>query len=192
MDQAEPNRGRGHPLTPLEDRLHAEAPPEAPRDRPATIVVPEKPAPGTTDDGTMILPLLPLRNTVLFPHLFVPLSVGRPNSLAAIEAVLNTEDKTFIVAAQKDSGNEQPGFADLYTVGTRAVIKKMARNEGVIELIVQGVERVKLLEVEQTEPFLKVRYQSYPLPADTSTELEALQRTVIDLAMKVMELAEVQ
>src|SRR5436190_11951506 len=189
MDQAEPNRGRGHPLTPLEDRLHAEAPPEAPRDRPATIVVPEKPAPGTTDDGTMILPLLPLRNTVLFPHLFVPLSVGRPNSLAAIEAVLNTEDKTFIVAAQKDSGNEEPGFADLYPVGTRAVIKKMARNEGVIELIVQGVERVRLLEVVRTMPFLEIRFAPYPLPVDGGTEVEAMQRAVVDLAVKVLELA---
>jgi ATP-dependent Lon protease len=146
----------------------------------------------TVEEAPAVLPLLPLRNTVLFPHLFVPLSVGRPHSLAAIEAALATEEKTFIVSAQKDGGDEQPGFADLYTVGTRAVIKKMARNEGVIELIVQGVERVRLLHVEQTEPFLKIRFQPLPLPEDTGPEIEALQRAIIDLAVKVLELAEVQ
>jgi ATP-dependent Lon protease len=135
---------------------------------------------------------LPLKNTVLFPHLFLPLSVGRPHSIAAIEAVLGSEEKTFIVAAQRDGGNEQPGFADLYNVGTRAVIKKMARGEGVIELIVQGVERVGLLGVEQTEPYLKVRFRPMPLPEDSGTEVEAHQRAIIDLAAKVLELAEVQ
>ena len=88
---------------------------------PATpVAVPSTPS-------AVTVPLLPLRNTVLFPHLFMPLSVGRPSSLAAIEAALATEEKTFIVAAQRENGSEQPGFADLYTVGTRAVIKKMAR-----------------------------------------------------------------
>jgi len=156
------------------------------------------------ESGSLILPLLPLRNTVLFPHLFVPLSVGRPYSVAAIEAALATEEKTFIVAAQKDGSTDQPGYADLHTVGTRAVIKKMARtgptaggkgepgSEGVIELIVQGVERVRLISVEQTEPYLKVRYESFPLPEDSGTEVEALQRAVVDLALKVLELAEVQ
>jgi len=139
-----------------------------------------------------VLPLLPLRNTVLFPHLFVPLSVGRPNSVAAIEAALATEEKTFLVAAQKDGSSEQPGFGDLYKVGTRAVIKKMARNENVIELIVQGIERVRLLEVEQVEPHLRVRFEPYPLPEDSGAEVEALQRTVVEQALKVLELAEVQ
>src|SRR5262245_45591069 len=147
-------------------------------------------APAATEKQS--LPLLPLRNTVLFPGLFVPLSVGRPSSVAAIEAALATEEKTFVVSAQRNGGDDQPGFADLHTVGTRAVIKKMARNEGVIEIIVQGVERVRLLEVEQVEPFLKVRFEPYPLPEDAGTEVEALQRAVVDLAGKVLELAEVQ
>lgn len=152
----------------------------------------EGPTPSTTHTDLQPLPLLPLRNTVLFPSLFVPLSVGRPNSVAAIEAALATEEKTFLVAAQKDGDHEQPALADLYPVGVRAVVKKMARNDNVIELIVQGVERVRLIEAVQTDPFLKVRYEPFPLPDDTSTEVEALQRAVVDLAAKVMELAEVQ
>src|SRR5208282_5919590 len=86
-------------------------------------------------------------------------------------------------------------------IGTRAVIKKMARTaptgqgegeQGVIELLIQGVERVRLLGVEQVEPYLKVRYVSHPLPEDGGTEVEALQRAIVDLAVKVLELAEVQ
>ncbi|MFQ3594031.1 MAG: endopeptidase La, partial [Gemmataceae bacterium] len=138
------------------------------------------------------LPVLPLRNTVLFPYLFMPLSVGRAHSLAAIEAALASEDKTFLVAAQKQAENENPGFDDLHKVGVRAVIKKMARNDQVIELIVQGVERVRLLEATATEPYLQARYELWPLPEDTGPEVEGMQRAIVDLAMKVLELAEVQ
>jgi ATP-dependent Lon protease len=146
----------------------------------------------TPNENVVVLPVLPLKNTVLFPHLGMPLAVGRPNSLAAVEAALATEEKTFVVAAQKDGNNDQPGFDDLYSIGTRAVIKKMARGEGVIELLVQGVERVTLLKAEQNEPFLKARVQSLPEPQDMGTEIEALHRAVVDLAARVLELAQVQ
>jgi ATP-dependent Lon protease len=143
-------------------------------------------------DNVVVLPVLPLKNTVLFPYLFMPLSVGRPNSLAAVEAVLATEEKSFIVAAQRDAEKDQVGLDDLYPIGTRAVVKKMARGEGVIELIVQGIERVSLLKAEQTEPYLKARVQPLPVPTDKSTEVEALYRAVIELAARVLELAQVQ
>ncbi|HEY7153940.1 MAG TPA: LON peptidase substrate-binding domain-containing protein, partial [Gemmataceae bacterium] len=136
----------------------------------------------TPTDNVVVLPVLPLKNTVLFPHLFMPLAVGRPNSMAAVEAVLGTEEKSFVVAAQRNADNEQPGLDDLYPVGTRAVIKKMGRGEGIIELIVQGVERVSLLKAEQSEPFLKVRVQPLPEPHDDGTEVEAMYRAVVDLA----------
>jgi ATP-dependent Lon protease len=144
------------------------------------------------NDNAAVLPVLPLKNTVLFPHLFMPLSVGRPGSLAAVEAVLASEDKTLVVSAQRDPVVDQPGFNDLYTIGTRAVVKKMARGEGVIELLVQGIERVTLLKAEQTEPFLKARVVPLPLPEDGGTEVEALQRAVVELAGRVLELAQVQ
>ncbi len=138
------------------------------------------------------LPLLPLKNTVLFPGLFMPLSVGRPQSLATIEANLASEDKTFVVAAQRDADVEQPGLADLFAVGTRAVVKKMARSEAGVELLVQGVERVVLLRSEQEQPFLRVRARALPLPSDRSTEVEALHRAVVELAGRVLELAQPQ
>lgn len=143
-------------------------------------------------ENLAVLPVLPLKNTVLFPYVFMPLSVGRPGSLAAIEAVLGTEEKTFVVAAQRDPANEAPGLDDLYTVAVRAVVKKMARGEGAIELIVQGVERVTLLKAEQTEPYLKARVRPLPLPEDGGTEVEALFRAVAELAGRVLELVQPQ
>jgi ATP-dependent Lon protease len=145
-----------------------------------------------TADNVVVLPVLPLKNTVLFPQLFMPLAVGRPHSLAAIESVLATEDKTFVVVAQRDGTADEPAFTDLHTVGTRAVIKKMARGEAGIEMIVQGVERVTLLKEEQKLPFIKARVRSLPLPEDTSTELEALQRAVVELAVRALQMMEVQ
>jgi ATP-dependent Lon protease len=146
----------------------------------------------TPTENVVVLPVLPLKNTVLFPNLGMPLAVGRPNSLAAIEAVLATEDKTFVVAAQRIADNEQPGMEDLYPVGTRAVVKRMARGEGVIELLVQGVERVTLLKAEQTEPFLRARVSSLPEPQDSGTEVEAMYRAVVELAARVLQLAQPQ
>lgn len=102
-----------------------------------------------TEENVKVLPVLPLKNTVLFPHLLMPLSVGRASSLAAVQAALATEEKEIVLVAQRDSGNENPGQADLYTVGTRAVIRKMSRpNENLVEVLVMGVERVVLVRVD--------------------------------------------
>ena len=139
------------------------------------------------------LPVLPMKNTVLFPYLFLPLSVGRSATVAAVEAALATEEKTLLVVAQRDPNNEQPGPDDLYPIGTKAIIKKMARpNEGGIEILVQGSERLIILKMEQTEPYLKARARPLPFPDDAGTELEALHRAVIELAGKVIELAQPQ
>ncbi len=138
-----------------------------------------------------ILPVLPLKNSVLFPHLLMPLSVGRPPSVAAVEAALSTEGKEIIVVAQRDHAKDEPVLDDLYTIATKAVIKKMARpNEAQMELIVLGVERVVLLRQEQAEPFLKARVRSYPLPDEKTPEVEALHRAVIELASRAIQLAQ--
>jgi ATP-dependent Lon protease len=139
--------------------------------------------------NTWTLPLIPLRNTVLLPSMFMPLSVGRPNTLAAAEAALATEDKLFVVVAQRDPRQDQPALADLYSVGTRAVIKKMARNEGAIEMLVQGVDRVLVQTLSQTEPFLKAQVQALPLP-DQGGDVEALYRAVVEQARRVVQLAQ--
>jgi ATP-dependent Lon protease len=138
------------------------------------------------------LPVLPLKNTVLFPYLFMPLSVGRVNSLAAVESALSGEDKGLVLVAQKDPSNESPGADDLYTIGTRAIVKKMARGENVVELLVQGVERVAIVKLEQTEPYLKAVVRPLPVAEETSPELEALYRSILELSGRVLQLAQPQ
>ncbi len=144
-------------------------------------------------ENIQVLPLLPLKNSVLFPSLLMPLSVGRQASLAAVEAALSTEEKEIVLVAQRDASIEAPGQEHIYTIGTRAVIKKMSRpDEHHVELIVLGVERVVILKLEQTEPYLKARVRSYPLPEEKTTEVEALHRAVLDLASRALALAQPQ
>jgi ATP-dependent Lon protease len=144
-------------------------------------------------EHTRSLPLLPLKNSVLFPHLIMPLSVGRPASVAAVEAALATEEKEIVIVAQRDSSVESPGLADLYQVGTKAVIKRMDRSsEDTLDLMVLGVERVNILLLEEAEPLLRVAVQTLPLPQDSGPEVEALHQEVIDLATKAIALAQPQ
>jgi ATP-dependent Lon protease len=138
------------------------------------------------------LPVLPIKNTVLFPYLVMPLSVGRPGSRAAVEAALASEDKAILIVAQRDANTDEPGQDDLYTIGTRAVIKRMSRSEQNIEMIVQGLERVVLVRMEQTTPHLKAAVRVLPPPDDQGTEVEALHRAVLELAGKALTLAQPQ
>lgn len=147
----------------------------------------------TKEAAVRVLPLLPLKNTLLFPQLMLPLNVGRGSSVAAVEAALATEEKEIIVAAQKDASVESPSYNDMYTVGTKAVVRKMSRSpQGPMELLVAGVERVVILKFEQNEPFVTVRVNPLPLPEDQSPEVEALQRSVVELAARGIALAQPQ
>ncbi len=139
------------------------------------------------NDDKTVFPVLPLKNSVLYPHLAIPLSVGRPASIAAVEAALATEDKTLIVASQKDAKIEQPTLEDLAPVATQGVIKKMARTNDGMQIIVQGGERVKLVPVEQDKPYLQARAVILPKPEDWSPECEALQQAIFELGGKILE-----
>jgi ATP-dependent Lon protease len=144
-------------------------------------------------DTIQSLPVLPIKNTVLFPHLQMPLSIGRPASLAAVEAAMASEEKQIVVVAQRDASVETPAQDDLYTIGTKAIIKKSTRpRDGMLELVVQGVERVVVLKVEQTTPHLSVRVRILPAPVDAGAEVEALHRSILELAAKALELVQPQ
>ncbi|HEY4308978.1 MAG TPA: endopeptidase La [Pirellulales bacterium] len=132
-----------------------------------------------------VLPTLPLKNNVLFPHLLLPLAVGRAASVAAVEAALLTEDKRLLIVAQRDALVEEPTLDDLYRVGTLASIKKMERGDVGPQIIVQGIERVELIEAVDTKPYFKIRAQQLPEPTDDGTEVEALGRAMIDQAAAV-------
>src|ERR1700722_16608695 len=92
------------------------------------------------------LPVVPIKNTVLFPNLLMPLSVGRPKSVAAIKVALATEGKEILVVTQRDSSVEVPTSADLFPTATKAVIKRFSRNGDKYELLILGVERVALAD----------------------------------------------
>ena len=145
-------------------------------------------------DLIQTLPLLPLKNTALFPHLLMPLSVGRPKSVAAVEAALASEEKELAIFAQKDAAIETPACEDLYQYGVKAVVRKVARpNQNTVELLVLGVERIMLLATEEKDgQYLQARIQISPAPCELTAETEALQRSVIELASKAISMAQPQ
>ena len=131
---------------------------------------------------SVTLPVLPIKRTVLFPGVLMPVTVGRDRSVAAVNAVLKTEEKTILVVAQRDPGKENPGLDDLYTIGTKAIVKQVGRTEdGTIQAVLQGLERVALLKVEQSLPYLEVQARRLELPADQDREVQALQRAIQEL-----------
>ena len=145
-------------------------------------------------DKIQTLPLLPMKNTALLPYLVTPLSVGRTKSLAAVEAALATEDKEIVLISQRDSSVDNPGQNDLYTYGTKAVIRKINRpNANLIEILVLGIERVMLLKVEEdSESYMHGRVQMAPVINEHTPEIEALRRSVVEIANKAVELAQTQ
>ncbi len=135
------------------------------------------------------LPVVPIKNTVLFPNLLMPLSVGRPKSVAAIQAALATEAKEILVVTQRDSAVEIPGPADLFLTATKAVIKRSSGSGDKCEILVLGVERVTLADFTGDD-FLSASFTPVPIPgrADEATpELEALHREVTELATNVLK-----
>ena len=132
-----------------------------------------------TETLTVTLPVLPIKRTVLFPGIMMPITVGRERSIAAVEAAIQTEEKTILVVAQRDPLTEEPGLEDLYTIGTKAIVKQIGRSEdGTIHTLIQGLERVALLKVDKTKPFLLVQARRLDNPVDQGTEVQALHRAI--------------
>ncbi len=133
------------------------------------------------------LPVLPVRDTVLFPHAVLPLTVGRESSVQLINSL--GEDKTIIVVAQREARVDAPQPSDLYTVGTSAVVHKVVKmpNQSLF-VFAEGLERVRLSEFTQLTPFMSAHYHVLPegtTPAATS-EIEALQRNVLTLFQQIV------
>src|ERR1700750_56929 len=103
------------------------------------------------------LPILPLRDTVLFPNSFMPLAVARESSVRLIDDAI-ANGKLIAVFTQRDASVEEPGHQDLYTVGTATHIHKMFKlPDGSLRLIVQGLSRLRLDEVVSAQPYLRAR-----------------------------------
>src|ERR1700720_4981431 len=133
------------------------------------------------------LPILPVRDTVLFPPPVLPLTVGRESSVQLINSL--GEDKTIVVVAQREARVDNPQASDLYTVGTSAVVHKVVKmpNQSLF-VFAEGLERVKLGEFTQLTPFMNAHYSPFPegtTPVATS-EIEALQRNVLTLFQQIV------
>jgi ATP-dependent Lon protease len=144
-------------------------------------------------DEVRTIPLLPIKNTVLFPHLLLPLSIGRPSSTAAVAQAMAGEEKQIVIVTQRDASVDDPRQKDLFAMGTNAVIKKMVRRpDGVIEMVVHGIERVAIVRVEEKGGSLQATVRKAPFGEDGGAEVEALLRAVLDLAQEAISLAQPQ
>lgn len=134
-----------------------------------------------------ILPLMPLRNTVVFPHQIIPLAVGRQKSLNLVKGI-GEESKVIGLIAQRDGRIEEPVLEDLYDWGTAAMIlKKFKMPDGSEQLIVQGIYRFKLLEVFQTEPFFEGSVIQVEDEFEITVEVEALANNIRNVFQKIVD-----
>ncbi|HZL66636.1 MAG TPA: endopeptidase La [Candidatus Limnocylindrales bacterium] len=148
---------------------------------------------GTTDpelrddaSAARTLPVLPVRDTVLFPHAVLPLTVGRESSVQLINSL--GEDKTIVVVAQREARVDSPQPTDLYAVGSLAVVHKVVRmpNQSLF-VFAEGLERVKVTEYTQLAPFMHATVETIPeIPVPKSAGIEALQRNVLTLFQQIV------
>ncbi|HEU4888187.1 MAG TPA: endopeptidase La, partial [Thermoanaerobaculia bacterium] len=127
-----------------------------------------------------VLPVLPLKDLVIFPFIIVPLSVSREKSINAVDQAL-AENRVIMLTAQKDFQNEDPGEEDLYRTGTVAIIMRMLKlPDGRIRILVQGLSRARIDYFIQTAPFFKAKITRIeePITKDKGLEVEALIRAV--------------
>src|ERR1700719_2589225 len=134
-----------------------------------------------------ILPILPVRDTVLFPGAVLPLTVGRESSLALVNALMGDE-KLLGVVAQLDPRVEDPAAADLHKVGTLAKVHKTVKMpNGNVVIFLEGLQRIQVVDLISLRPYLRARIEAQPdLNAEQDSELEALQRNAQDLFRDVV------
>ncbi|HSU26269.1 MAG TPA: endopeptidase La, partial [Pyrinomonadaceae bacterium] len=137
------------------------------------------------------IPVLPLQNTTLFPETVVPLAVGRERSMKATQASLSTEEKLLgcITTKTDNVTGDEAKYDDLYGVGTVVNIKRMMRNEGIMQLIVQGIDRFRVVEWLQDQPFLKAKVEIMPaLKVVDDEAIEALKRNIQGMIQQALAL----
>jgi ATP-dependent Lon protease len=137
------------------------------------------------------IPVLPLQNTTLFPETVVPLAVGRDRSTKAVEAALATEGKLLACITTKTDNvtGDDAKPSDLYKIGTLVNIKRMMRNEGVMQLIVQGMSRFEVVEWIGEQPFLKAKIETLPELRRVDDEaIEALKRNIQGMIQQALAL----
>ncbi len=137
-----------------------------------------------------VLPLLPVRDIVVYSYMFLPLFVGRESSIRAVDTAME-KDRLILLATQKDPANDKPAPGEIYTVGTVAmVMKKLKLPDNRIKILVQGLMKAKIKQFTQTSPLFIVeieKIEEVP-PAEITVEIEALVRNVKEQCEKILSL----
>jgi ATP-dependent Lon protease len=125
------------------------------------------------------LPLLPLRDVVVFPHMVIPLFVGRPKSIKALEMAMEA-GKQILLVAQKSAAQDEPAFEDLYEVGTVASILQMLKlPDGTVKVLVEGTQRVRVTEFVDEQTHFSGHAEPIEEDVEVGSELEAMRRALI-------------
>lgn len=132
-----------------------------------------------TSQETTVRPVLPLRDIVVFPHMIVPLFVGREKSVKALEHVMQNEEPVFLVA-QRDASVDEPGPDDIYTVGSVAkVLQLLKLPDGTVKVLVEGQSRAEIAKFTDRDEFLEAELNAVTTADVDPSEAEALMRTVV-------------
>src|SRR5574340_118118 len=143
-----------------------------------------------TDSGKLpdVLPILPLRGIVVYPETAVPLTVGQARSIRLVDDVVGGDKLVGLVAATNPE-LETPGPKDLYEVGTIATVHRLLRApDGTVRLLVQGMQRFRLGEFLQEEPYLKARIELAPETTEEGLEIDALARNARDQFQQITQM----
>ncbi|MDP1733907.1 MAG: endopeptidase La [Sulfuritalea sp.] len=128
---------------------------------------------------TQSLPLLPLRDVVVFPHMVIPLFVGRPKSIKALETAMEA-GKNILLVAQKSAAKDEPVPEDMYEIGCLANILQMLKlPDGTVKVLVEGVQRARVLRIEDQRAMFVADISLIPVEERADNEIEALRRTVL-------------
>ena len=128
---------------------------------------------------TATFPVLPLRDIVVFPHMIVPLFVGRDKSVKALEDVMQ-DDKQILLVAQKNAGQDDPAIDDIYDVGTIGTVLQLLKlPDGTVKVLVEGSQRAKIVRYTDKEEFFQAEAELIEEAPDEDKDVEALSRSVI-------------
>lgn len=134
------------------------------------------------------LPVLPLRGAVVYPMMWLPLPIGQKRSIRLVEESLPASRMIALVAS-KDENVEEPSPDQIHTIGTAAQIHRVLKTpDGTMRLVIQGLERIRIISYIQKEPYLRARVEVIPETEEENLEMEALMRAVQDLFRKLIEL----
>jgi ATP-dependent Lon protease len=144
------------------------------QDRPS----PERPA-GKVHAHSDVMAVLPLRDIVVFPHMIVPLFVGREKSVRALEAVMK-DDKQILLVAQKNASQDDPSIEDIYRIGTVSTILQLLKlPDGTVKVLVEGGRRARITGFKETDAYFEAQTEAMPDVVGEKKDLEALGRTVV-------------